>query len=197
LGDAANEAGVKLFVPSEFGMPTEGSTDPFTKPKADFAAHLKTIGLPSVRLYTGAFIHYIPFITAVAETGKFTIVGDGNTPASWTALADIAGYLAYVLTALPPSKLHDVVLRIQGERATLSEIAKLYEGKTPVEHVDKFSSDIPAYQIRESLQRKVEAGNISTGWDVVAGKEGPEPAGSANALWEGHKWKSIKEVLEL
>ncbi|KAH7921159.1 NAD(P)-binding protein [Leucogyrophana mollusca] len=203
LADACKEAGVKLFVPSEFGMPTEGGTDGMLLSKSQTAstAHLRSIGLPSLRLYNGLFQEWIPWVAAVEETGKFIILGKGESPVSFTAISDVAGFLAYVLTTLPPSKLSNVVFRIEGERGSMSDISKLYSksGKAPVEYVDKFphTNQIPAAEFREYLQKRFDMGAGSTGWDVVAGKEGDEPAGSANALWEGHRWKSVKETLGL
>ncbi|KAH7921161.1 NAD(P)-binding protein [Leucogyrophana mollusca] len=199
LADACKEAGVKLFVPSEFGMPTEGATDGMLLYKSQTVAHLRSIGLPSLRLYNGPFQDWIPWIAAVEETGKFIILGKGESPVSFTAISDVAGFLAYVLVTLPPPKLSNVVFRIEGERGSMSDISKLYSGKAPVEYVEKFphTSQIPAVEIREYLQKRFDMGAGSTGWDVVAGKEGDEPAGSANALWEGHQWKSVKETLGL
>lgn len=72
LADAAKEAGVKLFVPSEFGMPTEGGKAAHTVTKSQFAGetfwclvckllnahdivdYLKSSGIPSLRIYVNA-----------------------------------------------------------------------------------------------------------------------------------------------
>ncbi|KAH7921963.1 NAD(P)-binding protein [Leucogyrophana mollusca] len=197
LAKASKAAGVKLFVPSEYGMPTEGGTDGFVLQKSNFAAKLREIGLPSLRLYNGLFMQFIPFVAAVKESGKFLIVGAGNTPVSFTASEDIGGFLVHVLLTLPPSKLNNAVFRIQGQRATLTEISKLFGDKAPVQYVDSIPTDIPLHQARDYLQRKFDLGAGSTGWDAAAGKEGDEPAGSANVYWEGHQWKGVKEVLGL
>lgn len=53
LGDAAKQAGVKLFVPSEFGTSTLGLTElegPLGQ-KAKFGEYLEEIGLPSTRIF--------------------------------------------------------------------------------------------------------------------------------------------------
>jgi hypothetical protein len=50
LGDAAKQAGVKLFFPSEFGFSTIGQTQGELALKDQFAEHLKQIGLPSARI---------------------------------------------------------------------------------------------------------------------------------------------------
>ncbi|EGO02740.1 hypothetical protein SERLA73DRAFT_176089 [Serpula lacrymans var. lacrymans S7.3] len=197
LADAAKEAGVKLFVPSEFGTPTEGGTEGILLLKSQLAAYLKSIALPCARVYNGVFSEFVPFIAAIHETKKFLIVGKGNTPISYTGVEDVAGFTAHVLTTLSPSKLQDVTFRLQGQRGTMSEIAKLYDGVAPVEYVDAIPSEVPAAQVREYLQTKFETGIASSGWDLVAGREGEEAAGSSNALWEGHQWKTVKEVLNI
>ncbi|KAH7906328.1 hypothetical protein BJ138DRAFT_1016439 [Hygrophoropsis aurantiaca] len=201
LADASKKAGVKLFVPSEFGMPTEGGTDGILAYKSQTAAYLRSITLPSLRLYNGLFQEWIPWVVALEETGAFIILGKGESPVSFTAIPDVAGFLAYVLTTLPPSELSDVVLRIEGDRRTFTDISKLYSeaGKASVQYVDKFPTDIaiPAVEVREYLQKRFDMGAGSTGWDLIAGKEADGLAGSANKLWEGHRWKSVKETLGL
>ncbi|KAH7921243.1 NAD(P)-binding protein [Leucogyrophana mollusca] len=195
LADVSKEADVKLFVPSEFGLPTEGATEGFPAEKSQFAAYLKSIGIPSLRLYTGLFQEYIPWTGAVPETGKFHIVGKGNTPVSFTSIPDIAGYLAHVLTTLPPSQLADVQLRIEGERLTLNEVARLYGDKVPAVHVDSIT--VPNSEIRNYLQGIFESGPGSSGWDLRSGKDDADLARSGNALWKGHEWSTVKQVLAL
>ncbi|KAF9243759.1 hypothetical protein BU15DRAFT_42583 [Melanogaster broomeanus] len=197
LADAAKAAGVQLYVPSEFGAPTEGAQEWMWGAKNKTAVYSKSIGLPSLRLYTGLFPEYVSLITAVAETGRFLIVGKGEAPVSFTALADIGEYLAYVLTTLPPDQLHDKILRIEGQRSTMREIGALFAEKAPIEHVDNIPSSVPFAHMREFLQMKFEMGAGSTGWDISTGKEGSEPAGGANELYPGFKFKTVQETLGL
>lgn len=49
--------------------------------------------------------------------GKGIAGGDGTMPISWTAISDVASFLAHVLTSLPPSELEWRTFRIEGERA--------------------------------------------------------------------------------
>lgn len=59
LGRAAKAAGVKLFVPSEYGIDTkDDSSGPFVA-KRKFAELLKEIDLPYVRIFTGLWTDYI------------------------------------------------------------------------------------------------------------------------------------------
>ena len=55
VAEAAKEAGVKLFVPSEFGVPTEGATVGLFGAKANIHKQLKAIGIPYALFYTGTF----------------------------------------------------------------------------------------------------------------------------------------------
>ena len=59
IAEAAKEAGVKLFVPSEFGTPTEGATEGHFIEKAGIQDQLKSVGLPYALFYTGAFADFI------------------------------------------------------------------------------------------------------------------------------------------
>lgn len=58
LGDAAKQAGVKLFLPSEYGFTTVGQTEGELGMKSRFAEHLQHIGLPSARIFVSPFRWY-------------------------------------------------------------------------------------------------------------------------------------------
>ncbi|KAG2753397.1 NAD(P)-binding protein [Suillus brevipes Sb2] len=194
IADAAKEAGVKLFVPSEFGLPTEGGKGGHLVIKSQFADYLNSLGIPSLRFYTGMFMEFIPLFTGV-DTGKFLVLGKGDAFFSTTALDDVAGFTAHVLTSLPPAKLHDATFRIEGERTSFNKVGALYASKNiPVEHV----TSLPEGYVKQTLlQGLFEQGRGSSGWDNYADKDIPENAYSGNAAWPGHQWKSVKEVLEL
>jgi uncharacterized protein YbjT (DUF2867 family) len=55
IAQAGKEVGVKLFVPSEFGGPTEGETEGLFGAKARVHDELKAIGMPYALFYTGPF----------------------------------------------------------------------------------------------------------------------------------------------
>ena len=64
----------------------------------------------------------------------------------------------------------------------------------PVVHVTK----LPEGFVKQSfLQGQFEEGRLSSGWDNYIDKDVPKDADSGNKIWEGHKWKSVKEVLGL
>ncbi|KAJ6595894.1 hypothetical protein DFH09DRAFT_1072804 [Mycena vulgaris] len=180
LVEAAKLAAVKLFVPSEYGNTTE--------------ADLKAAGIPSARFYTGLFPEGITWTTGYAKDGIFRIVGKGEAPVSFTSVPDIAGFVAHVLTALPRSELEDHVFRLEGERASMNEVGALF--KISVQHVDNMGE---GGELLTFLLAHADRGAFSTGWDetVKAEGSGSKAAGSSNALWPGHKWQTIKEVLKL
>jgi len=106
-----------------------------------------------------------------------------------------AGFIAHVLTSLPPAKLHDVTFRIQGERTSLNAVGALYASKNiPVEHVAALPE---GYTKQTALQVLFDQGRASAGWDNYADTDVPENADSGNAAWPGHQWKTVKEVLAL
>ncbi|KAJ7451938.1 hypothetical protein FB451DRAFT_1342659 [Mycena latifolia] len=171
LADAAKLAAVKLFVPSEFGSPTH--------------AHLKSLGIPSTRIYTGCFMEFLPS----------PIIGKGDAPISYTSLADIAGFVAYILTTVPSAQLENRILRLEGDRASWNDVAKLF--KASIERVESFTGKDA--EMRTGLLTLFETGAGSTGWDEPNKRDGSgsETAGSANGLWPGHHWQTIKEVHSL
>ena len=59
VAEAAKDAGVKLFIPSEFGGPTEGETEGYLGAKAKIHDQLKAIGIPYALFYTGGFADYL------------------------------------------------------------------------------------------------------------------------------------------
>ncbi|KAJ6468410.1 hypothetical protein C8R45DRAFT_909445 [Mycena sanguinolenta] len=195
LVDAAKLGGVKLFVPSEYGLPSDGHTEGPLGDKAKIAAYLKSVGIPSTRIYTGTFIEFIPWLVDYSDGSTVKIVGKGETPVSFTSISDVAGFVAYVLTAVPPSDLEDRILRLQGDRSTLNGLAALF--KTSVEHVDTLTGETGEF--KKGLQIAMDFGAGSTGWDGVKKVEGTgsNAAGSGNSLWPGHQWKSIKDVHKL
>ena len=59
IAEAAKPAGVKLFIPSEFGNVTEGETSGLFGEKASLQDQLKALGIPWAIFYTGPFADYI------------------------------------------------------------------------------------------------------------------------------------------
>jgi uncharacterized protein YbjT (DUF2867 family) len=58
IAAAAKNAGVKLFVPSEFGGITDGQTEWVFGEKANVQSQLKALDIPYTAFYTGVFADY-------------------------------------------------------------------------------------------------------------------------------------------
>jgi hypothetical protein len=195
LADASKAAGVKLFVPSEFGMPTEGAKEGILAQKNKIVEHLKKIGLPYARYYNGFFIEYIPYLLGCDTGSKCYIVGKGDKKCTFTSVKDVGGYVAHTLTTLPPTKLNNNTFRIEGANATFLDCVSLLGKKQSLTHVEKIPSELQGHEARTFFQQAAEEGAARNSWDPSKKKEGKEKADACNNLWEGHKWVGIKECL--
>ncbi|KAJ6585399.1 hypothetical protein B0H19DRAFT_1109526 [Mycena capillaripes] len=191
LASASQAAGVELFVPSEFGVVTDGTGH--NRAETSTIEHLKSIGLPFARFYAGFFIEVIPAMTGFSVNGKINVIGYGNMPCSFTASQDVAGFVAHVLTVLPRQDLFNRTFRLQGDRSTLSDLAIIFG--TEVQYVKEIPGKMSA--VWTKMQKVAECGAASTGWNMLQWAEGEEYAGSTNYLWEGHRWKTIKSFYGL
>jgi len=132
IAEAAKEAGVKLFIPSEFGGPTEGATEGLFGAKSRVQDQLKSVGIPYALVYTGPHVDSLwgPFVDLDLKSGKVSVGGDGNMRISFTSRPDIARYLSYVLTHLSAEQLSNRSFKIAGDTKSFNEIFKAYEAKT-------------------------------------------------------------------
>jgi len=186
LATTAHGAGVELFVPSEFGVVTDGIGH--NRGETSTIEHLKSIGMPFAIFYAGFFIETIPALTGFSKNGKINIIGSGTTPCSFTASEDVAGFVAHVLTVLHPQDVFNRTFRLQGDRSTLSDLAALFQ--TEVLYVEEIPGQMG--EVWKRMQMVAECGAASTGWDIRKWAEGEEHAGCTNYLWEGHQWQTIK-----
>ncbi|KAH9007294.1 NAD-P-binding protein [Lactarius hatsudake] len=135
IAAAAKEAGVKLFIPSEFGNVSEGETQGMFGQKAGIQTELKTLDIPFTNFYTGPFASRIRsghriFLDLDVKSGKVTIGGNGNKQISFTSRADIARYVSYALTRLPAEQLNNRSFMIAGDNKSFNDIFKGFEVKT-------------------------------------------------------------------
>ncbi|KAH9980930.1 NAD-P-binding protein, partial [Lactifluus volemus] len=132
IAQAAKEAGVKLFVPSEFGGITAGATDGVFGQKASVHDQLKALSLPYALFYTGIYSDFIwiPLLNLDIASGKVSVGGDGNTPIPFTSRTDIARYVCYVLTHLPADQLENRAFKLFGDIKSFNEVFKAYEAKS-------------------------------------------------------------------
>jgi hypothetical protein len=116
LATAAQKAGVKLFVPCEFGDTTDGRTDKTFDTKIAVRKHLAELGLPAAVYFTGVWTNFIPMLGLDFKSGKVAINGSGDTELSTTSLSDVADFVTYTLVTLPKEKLENVKFTIQGDK---------------------------------------------------------------------------------
>lgn len=107
---------------------------------------------------------------------------------------NFAGYLAYVLTHLPPQELINRTLRIQGQRSSLLQIAESYGDSIKIVHAPKFPDDIDNPRLREYMQTKVEVGAGMVTYNI---KTNQDDFTLNNDLWPGHRWFTVCETLGL
>lgn len=126
IAQAAKASSAQLFVPSEFGSPTDKATTGFFAAKAGLNKKIREeVGLPTALFFTGGFSDFIwsPHAGLDVKSGSVTVGGDGNAKASFTSRPDIARYVAYVLTKLPASESNNKTFRIEGEHAVSGYVA--------------------------------------------------------------------------
>ncbi|KAL5492389.1 hypothetical protein ACEPAI_3836 [Sanghuangporus weigelae] len=137
LAVCAKTAGVKLFVPSEFGNNTEGATEGVWAKKEVFRKKLKDeIDLPYIAFYTGGFADWM-FQPGLSEyfgfdfvNGKIRVSGTGDAPLSWTTRLDIGRFVAHVLTALPKERLEWKTFKIEADRISWNQIAETWKARS-------------------------------------------------------------------
>ncbi|KAG6832909.1 hypothetical protein H0H92_004793 [Tricholoma furcatifolium] len=193
IGEASKGAGIKLFLPSEFSVPTQGSKAGLFAKKDKRTKYIQSLGIPTCRIYNGFFMEMIPDLVGSDFNGKVNILQSlqGRVPISFTSIEDTAGFVAYILTELHPTHLDYTSFRIQGQSASLVDIAAILG--MDIEYVSGNPS--PNFDTAGFLQEYFETGAGSTGWNADEDREGEEKAGSSNSVWENHGWKSISDVL--
>lgn len=139
LVDAAIKAGVKRFLPSEFGSDTlndELSTLPVFKPKLETAQYLqqvaKTSGLTYTRVITGPFLDWCLMVGLFldAKEHKIDIVDGGDQPMTSTTLAAIGQAVVSVLQHLDETKNRAVYTQsaVVTQNQLLKIVQKLHPG---------------------------------------------------------------------
>ncbi|KAL5492388.1 hypothetical protein ACEPAI_3835 [Sanghuangporus weigelae] len=200
LATGAKAAGVKLFVPSEFGNATDGVTEGFWGEKDAFKKKLKNeINLPYAAFYTGGFADFL-FQKGLADAigfdftnGKITVPGEGTSTISWTTRHDIGRFVAYVLTQLPKEKLEWKIFRIEGDRTSFNQIIEDYK-------VRSGKNVSVAHRPRSELEERLEKNpsevltTVFLLWDKGEGASG-KPEELANSEFPQWKPKKVVDVI--
>ncbi|CEG50526.1 E [Plasmopara halstedii] len=124
---AAKEAGIQLFVPSEYGVTVTEGPNVTKKEVQDLLAKHE---IPATIFYTGLFAEYLPFILGFNfQEGYMNVVGKGETAFSITPQKDVGHFVAHVLSTAPKSALSDAKIPFESERLSPMQIRDLAEKK--------------------------------------------------------------------
>ncbi|BGP24101.1 hypothetical protein JCM10295v2_003003 [Rhodotorula toruloides] len=192
---AAKEAGVKLFVPGEFGNPTtnieQAEVHPIMYGKKQIQDLLKSVGLPTLLVFNGPFSDttFNAFLGFDAATGRIRLVGKGDTPISWTTRLDVARFLAHYLSTLTsfPSASESAVLRIEGDRKTYSEVVDIYCRLQPDQNAEKIANDVQGDFIKSFIEF------LLLSWEKGATFDDSHKLD--NGRWPEWNPKSVEDVL--
>lgn len=118
IAEAAKSAGVRLFVPSEFGGDTDGAKEGYPAMKLALANKIAAI-IPVTKFFNGTFADFIwsaPMTNLDVKSGSVIAGGDGNAKLSFTSRVDVARFVVYVLTTLAPEETVSKSFRIESQR---------------------------------------------------------------------------------
>ncbi|KAI0034832.1 NAD-P-binding protein [Vararia minispora EC-137] len=183
LAQAAKQAGVRLFVPSEFGISTDKMTDGPGLVKRKIIEQVREAGVPTTVFFTGIFADWIwqPLIGLDVKGGKVSVGGDGNAKLSFTSRLDVARFVVHALTHFEPGQLENKTIRIEAEHVSFNEVFNEYEEKSgtkleveyvPVEEL-KVKITENAHDIK-SLLHLVWASGMGTVGEPVDNDKWPE-----------------------
>jgi hypothetical protein len=114
----AVDAGVKLFVPAEYGITTDGRSEPFFAHKVHLREEAARLGLPTTAFYTGIWTEFVLDVVTEydREAGVLSIKGGGDGAFSVTGLDDVAHFIAYALTSLPRVQLENAKFALETDQ---------------------------------------------------------------------------------
>ncbi|EJD05394.1 NAD-binding protein [Fomitiporia mediterranea MF3/22] len=205
LAASAKTAGVKLFVPSEYGSDPHGQTDhPLFKLKEVAKQKLKELGLPYVVFFAGLFADQAlaqGFSVALGfdfVNGVLSIPGTGNPALSWATRADTAKFIVHTLTTLPQSKLEWQTFRIETDRISFNDLAAIWnERQAKAGKPTATITHRPRSQFEEAL-KKTPNDILPMFWllledgQLVVGR----PEGISNFDIPGWSPKRVSDVLQ-
>jgi uncharacterized protein YbjT (DUF2867 family) len=189
----AKEAGVKLFVPCEWGDNTDGRTGSLFQLKQKVRAESQSAGLPYTAFFHGPWPEYIGHFGLDRTNNKFTVPGEGNAPISFTSYRDVAPFVSHVLVHLPREKLEYAKLAIEGDRISFNEFAADYEKATG----KKLEiSHTPRSHFEEAAAKPDGAmAGLFLGWDTGKGVVTSTKEELANSLYPEWKPKKVLDVV--
>ncbi|KAK0518514.1 hypothetical protein OC834_007705 [Tilletia horrida] len=159
LARAAKQAGVKLFVPSEFGLDyVSEKAKPFPSKiqgKVDHHAFLESLSLPWIAVACSGFGQFVvhPFLGYDLSKRTVVLLKEGDAPLSLTDTRDIGTFLVKVLTTQPvPAPGSGRIYRVEGytttQRDIISELEKQSGHKFTI--IKKSYEEVAAKQTEDS-----------------------------------------------
>ncbi|KAF9956770.1 hypothetical protein BGZ72_002456 [Mortierella alpina] len=132
LIDAAKVAGVKRFVPSEFGLDTIKYTrlndlHPFLVDKGKIRDYIEKSGMEHTYIFNGVFAEYMPAFGFDVKSKTATIHVPPTTRMSMSLLADVGRFTALALSS-PHSR--NAALHVASYTCTMQEYVQLFEQAT-------------------------------------------------------------------
>jgi hypothetical protein len=189
LAEAAKQAGVERFIPSEFGVDPHvagsDSCDLFGV-KATAQSQIKEIGVPTTMIYTNGFMEF--WATGLGQLGptsppdQVQLFGDGDVRAYMTSLPDIARYVSLIIDD-PRTINREICMR--NNPISQKEMIKLWESKSgktvsripvPVDEVDHI---IESSQTPETMMQRIFTQLHRSVW--IRGDSNKERDGVLNA----------------
>jgi len=160
LIEASKAAGVKRFIPGQFGSDVVNYDGPFAvgDAKRTISDALLKSGLDYTVVLNGLFVDYFfsPFFGFDLKNGTVTIYGDGNQKVATTHPADIASAIPHILLN-PASK--NAKVSIVGDRLTQLEGVALVEKVTGKKLA---TTTVSRQKLREDI-----AANPSNPWATI------------------------------
>lgn len=156
IAEAAKTAGVRLFVPSEFGTSDVGAKDGALAMKAQLAEKIRSI-IPVAQFFTGNFADWmwLPDLFLDPKSGKVAVGGDGNAKMSFTSRPDIARFVVHVLTALAPEESLNKAFRIEAERLVCPTLLVSPDNEADTV-VQSFNEIFKAYEEKHGTKLEVK-----------------------------------------
>jgi len=196
LAEPAKAAGVKLFVPSEYGGDSEQLNKiSFQVTKLEVQKKLKEIKLPYTLFQTGGWPDacFTPFFGFDLANAKVKFGGSGDAPISWTGKHDAARFIAHALTAFPKDNLEWKSIRFEGDRQSLNSVVAQYEKKkgTKVDITRRSREELEA-SLKENPNDFLSLFFLA--WDLGGGVLG-DPKDLANGDWPEWNPKKVIDII--
>ncbi|CAO3663453.1 unnamed protein product [Umbelopsis ramanniana] len=124
---AAAKAGVRRFIPSEFGINSQKATGPVFETKRAVKEAIVKNGMEYTLLFVSLFADetVIPLFGFDVKEGTVRLVGDSSVPLTLTYRKDIASFIVEILNN--PSVSRNKALQVQSVQTSFDEIIERFK----------------------------------------------------------------------